>query len=232
MKDHLKPQPILIAKRYKFYTRDQKQDESVSEYIAELRKVSLYCEFKAFVDDALRDKFVCGLKKSNIRRRLLTKKALTLQTAVEIAKNLDQAEFENELIMTEGKSGKYYTETYALCEQNRGGKRCYRCNSEYHLANNCSFREMICNKCKVKGHLSRVCRGKATVPWNNNPDKGTCVNERTNYNTERNQNNSDSDDEKTVYYVKKISHKKPLEVVIKVDKQDIRFEVDTGSGIS
>ena len=109
LKDHLKRQPILIAKRYKFYTRDQKQDESVSEYIAELRKLSLYCEFKAFLDDALRDKFVCGLKKSNIRRRLLTEKALTLQTAVEIAKNLDQAEFENEFITTEGKSGKYYT---------------------------------------------------------------------------------------------------------------------------
>ena len=88
---------------------------------------------------------------------------------------------------------------------------------------------MICNKCKVKGHLIRACRGKARVPWNNNPDKGTCVNERTNYNTERNQNDSISDDEKTVYYVKKICHKKPLEVVIKVDKQDIRFEVDTGS---
>ena len=91
---------------------------------------------------------------------------------------------------------------------------------------------MICNKCKVKGHLSRACRGKARVPLNSNPDKGTCVNERTNYNTERNQNDSNSDDEKTVSYVKKISHKKPLEVVIKVDKQDIRFEVDTGSGIS
>ena len=76
LKGHLKPQPILIAKRYKFCTRDQKQDESVSEYIAELRKLSLYCEFKAFLDDALRDKFVCGFKKSNIRRRLLTEKAL------------------------------------------------------------------------------------------------------------------------------------------------------------
>ena len=92
-----------LPKRYKFYTRDQKQDESVSEYIAELRKLSLYCEFKAFLDDALRDKFVCGLKKSNIRRRLLTEKALTLQNAVEIAKNLDQAEFEKELITTEGR---------------------------------------------------------------------------------------------------------------------------------
>ena len=75
LKDHLKPQPILIAKRYKFYTPDQKQDKSVSEYIAELRKLSLYCEFKAFLDDALRDKFVCGLKKKQYSMTLINRES-------------------------------------------------------------------------------------------------------------------------------------------------------------
>ena len=58
---HLKLQPIIIAEPYKFYFRNQSENENITEYLAELRKLTLNCDFKDFLDQALRDRFVCGL---------------------------------------------------------------------------------------------------------------------------------------------------------------------------
>ena len=58
---HFKPKPITIAERFRFYKRQQRQGESMADYIAELRRLATTCEFGAFLDDALRDKLVCGL---------------------------------------------------------------------------------------------------------------------------------------------------------------------------
>ena len=91
LKEHLKPQPITIAERYKFYCRDQHGNESVSDYVAELRKLTLNCHFKRFLDEVLRDRFVCGLISNSTRRRLLAERTLTLKTAINFAETLESA---------------------------------------------------------------------------------------------------------------------------------------------
>ena len=58
---HFKPKPITIAERFRFYERQQRQGESMADYIAELRRLATTCEFVAILEEALRDKFVCGL---------------------------------------------------------------------------------------------------------------------------------------------------------------------------
>ena len=52
-----------------------------------------------------------------------------------------------------------------------------------------------------------------------------------NYNLEEIDNIA-SDDENSVYYVHKIHHLNPLKVEIKVNNKDIKYEVDTGSGLT
>jgi len=36
LKNHLKPEPILIAERFRFYCRNQAKDEDIAWYVAEL----------------------------------------------------------------------------------------------------------------------------------------------------------------------------------------------------
>ena len=74
--DHFEPKPILIAEPYKFYARVQKGHETLYVYVADLRRLAIHWDFETFMDEALRDKFVCGLKDSGIRKRLLTEKNL------------------------------------------------------------------------------------------------------------------------------------------------------------
>ena len=69
LSDHLAPKPIMIAERYKFYNRVQAEGESIADYVAELRRLSLHCDFQAFTEQALRDKFVCGLQDFGTRKK-------------------------------------------------------------------------------------------------------------------------------------------------------------------
>ena len=43
-------------------------NESVAEYIAELRKLALHCEFGEFLKDALRDRLVCVLRNAGVQK--------------------------------------------------------------------------------------------------------------------------------------------------------------------
>ena len=69
---HYAPRPIVIGERYRFYKRVQKESESVSDFVVMLKKLASTCEFGNFLNEALRDRFVCGLRRENCRRRLLT----------------------------------------------------------------------------------------------------------------------------------------------------------------
>ena len=46
---------LVIAERFHFHKRVQKPTESLSEYVAELCRLAVTCDFKAFTDDSIRD---------------------------------------------------------------------------------------------------------------------------------------------------------------------------------
>ena len=43
LKDHLSPKPLIIAERFRFHKRNQREGETVTQYIAELRKLAEFC---------------------------------------------------------------------------------------------------------------------------------------------------------------------------------------------
>uniref|UniRef100_A0A8C9WVY1 Retrotransposon gag domain-containing protein n=1 Tax=Sander lucioperca TaxID=283035 RepID=A0A8C9WVY1_SANLU len=82
---HFKPKPILIAEQFRLYKRQQKQDETVTEYILVRKKLASTCEFGQFLNDALRDQFVCSLSGEGYHKQLLSEKDLTFKKACDIA---------------------------------------------------------------------------------------------------------------------------------------------------
>ena len=104
LRNHLKPQPIIIAERYLFYCRDQSENESITEHLADLRKLTLSCDFKDFLDQAFRDRFVCGLQNNSIRWRLLAKRKLNLKSVIELAKAMENTNLETQIISTDIKT--------------------------------------------------------------------------------------------------------------------------------
>ena len=102
-------------------------------------------QFQEFLNDAVRDKFVCGLNKKGIREHLLAEKTLTLETALDLVQRLEYEE-------AEGKRKGTKRPEQKQC--------CGRCHSRLHLSNNCRFKETICYQCNTKGHLGKACQGR------------------------------------------------------------------------
>ena len=55
MKQHYEPVTFVIAERFTFHRHYQQQEETVSEFAAELKRLSLKWKLGAYLDDALRD---------------------------------------------------------------------------------------------------------------------------------------------------------------------------------
>ena len=81
----------MIAERFYFHRRNQSATESIAEYVAELRRLATHCEFGDYLNDALRDRLVCGLSNNSIQKRLLSEANLTYVRAVEMAQGLEAA---------------------------------------------------------------------------------------------------------------------------------------------
>ena len=82
----------MIAECFKFYRRTQREGESVAEHIVALKELSTYCEFRTFLNDAMRDRLVCGLYKEATQKRLLMEAELTFKKACEIAQVMEMAD--------------------------------------------------------------------------------------------------------------------------------------------
>ena len=48
VKDHLEPDPSAIMQHFNFNARSQKSDESVAEFVAELRYIAEHCEYDSY----------------------------------------------------------------------------------------------------------------------------------------------------------------------------------------
>ena len=102
LRAHLKPKPLVIAERFKFYKRLQREEESVAEYSVTLKQLSTHCDFGSFLNDALRDQLVCGLRHETMQKKLLAEDKLTFKKACEMAQAMELADINaNELKATE-----------------------------------------------------------------------------------------------------------------------------------
>lgn len=167
LSDHYEPASRIIAERFRFNRRYQAEGETVATFAVALKHLAAKCKYGTFLDDALRDRFVAGLRNPAIQTGLLKKKELSFESACDFAKSVEMAEQESRGFRpgngTEadvhairktgrkaafaGKPGKQYEATKT---------KCHRCGQE-HDASSCRYRKARCYSCKRTGHLARVC---------------------------------------------------------------------------
>ena len=166
LKEHYEPKPLVIAERFYFHRRDQGTNESIAEYIAELRRLATNCEFGEYLNDALRDRLVCGLRNTGIQKRLLSEANLTLAKAGEIAQGMEAAEKNakrlqgGETVPVNKVIPRREKTDGPVCKQE---KPCYRCGRSGHVPSACRLRDATCHKCQKKGHIAKACRSGAAA---------------------------------------------------------------------
>ena len=230
LKDHYDPKPIIIAERYYFHLRNQAHTETIADYVAELRRLATSCEFGEFLDEALRDRFVCGLKSEAARRRLLTESKLTFPRAVELAQCMEQAEKNSKVLSTaepfpvQAISGPRKQKHAAVTHgQRQSTKSCYRCGRTNHDATQCRFINATCNFCEKKGHIAPACRSKKSGK--------TPVQRSKNTKHVSHAPEADSEEE---FYINRVgpTTAEPIVVELKIEGRKLEMEVDTGAAYS
>lgn len=89
---HFKPAVSEIHERFVFNQCVQKSDQSIAEYIVQIRKLASTCNFGAFLEEAMRDRLVCGIRSENTQKKLLSESNLTFQSACQIAQAAEMAQ--------------------------------------------------------------------------------------------------------------------------------------------
>ncbi len=158
---HFKPKPIIIAERFRFYKRNQESGEKMADYLAELRQLAATCEFKTFLEEALRDKFVCGLSSEGVQRRLLVEAGVTLDRAFEMAQGMEAAAVDaKEFHSKETDMASSNVQKGGTTPQRPNQSACHRCLGMGHSPEICRFKSTRCNKCRKLGHIARACRSE------------------------------------------------------------------------
>ena len=69
LRNHFSPKPLQLAERFRLHKCAQGNQQSVTNYIASLKSLSMNCGYAAAVlDETLRDIFIVGLRNSNIQK--------------------------------------------------------------------------------------------------------------------------------------------------------------------
>ncbi len=92
LQQHYSPAPSEIVERFKFYSRSRRAGESVADFLAQMRSLAQYCNYGASLDTMLRDRLVCRINEDSIQKRLLAEPNLTYKKAVELARGLETAD--------------------------------------------------------------------------------------------------------------------------------------------
>ncbi|KAJ8018795.1 hypothetical protein HOLleu_43021 [Holothuria leucospilota] len=175
----------FASERYTFRQRAQGHGESINSFISNLRELAKSCDFGQKHDEMIRDQQREKTNSRKIREILLVEENLTLDKAITLAQRVEAAlkdsstfagttgmnNYSNPVNATflqkssrQGKSANFTTKRFARVQDNSSnfsdGRRCYRCNSSRHLANDptCPANGEQCRDCKQIGHFARVCR--------------------------------------------------------------------------
>ncbi len=157
LQKHFEPKRVVIAERYHFHKREQLAGESMADYEAALRRLATNCKFGEFLAEALRDRFMCGLRNEVVQRCLLSEKDLTHTKAMEVAQAMEAAEQNAKSLKGTEPS------IHQFDSQMPARSPCTRCGRKNHKPQDCHFREAVCDICGKKATSPRCAdRGSET----------------------------------------------------------------------
>ena len=162
---HLKPS--VIMRRFRFNTCVRHTGEKVTTFIERLRNLASHCNYGGATAELVRDRLMCGIRDDVLQRSLLSVAKHTFDKACEMALLHESAEENSKVLSTPTAMHCTERQAPATAEPRRGDsdtqdhpKIPYYHYERQHTANNCCFKESLCNFCGKNGHIQQVCRSR------------------------------------------------------------------------
>ncbi|KAJ8033420.1 hypothetical protein HOLleu_23655 [Holothuria leucospilota] len=254
VKDHECPRPSAIVQRFKFNNKKQQPGESVSAFVADLKRLAEFCEYGPALEEMLRDRIVCGIADVPTQRRLLGEKDLKFNRALEITlamettvkqandlkgqDNVLHAASNNNMRPSVNKLGHSGVESKSVSSVSSRRRVtnlqgcCYRCGSKNHNGYECRHVNTECHNCHLQGHLAAVCRkpkqGGKSPGVRNHKVKSHATNELDTSEQEEHEALSLAYD----LYVLGNKPDTALKTKVIIEGKPVIMEIDTGAAVS
>ena len=162
--------------RYVFFKREQLSNESLDNYITALMKLSESCGFGALRESLVRDRLILGVKDDRVRQKLLGKRDLDLDKAIETIKASQVMHSRATEISEEFSANEDINAVGQRSKSKRGKKshrkpptkdppkikECLFCGGTHALERKlCPASGQKCKKCGKEGHFAVKCRSKS-----------------------------------------------------------------------
>ena len=168
--DFCKPKQNITVERYKFNTHTQKTDQTIDEYVMELKLIAKNCGYGELEDDLVRDRIVCGVTSGQIKERLLREEELTLEKTMRICRAAEESKKQVKL-MHDDKP----TSIHGIKQEHKSQKKgkalpkppskqqCGNCGKS-HPKRQCVAYGKECRKCGKLSHFAKFCRSGKSAP--------------------------------------------------------------------
>lgn len=219
-----------------FRKRCQKQNESIEQYIIELKRLSKNCNFRNF-DDEIKERLLNGTFCDSIRFELLKQADKSLQQLTHIGKTAEIAyklafhpeNKEREQPQIFKLKGEQYNKKNRSVRSNtpmsKQNGSCFCCGKDGHLKAECYLREKFCSECGVKGHIFKVCK-------KNPRSQRTYLVEEENETKSQSNKEVEEDYEEAVVNLFSVSRVPPHYITLNIEGQPLDFLLDTGSDVT
>ena len=169
----------VIFERAKFNQRIQQENEPVDAFITDLHTLAQHCSYGALHDEMIRDRIVVGLRDKALSEKLQLESHLTLEKAVNQARQKKLVRQQQEVIKPQGQQAigsidrlKFKNSTekkfpstikFTRPKVNPTNTNCGHCGGKPHRRNECPAKDSTCNACKERGHWKKMCRSTKKV---------------------------------------------------------------------
>lgn len=236
-----------------FREREQRGNESVSDFALALKQLSMSCEFGDTLNDNLIERFSAGVRSTAIQNKLYSIKKLTWENAQAEAVSMEQnrsdkgdATGDVHQVRRGGNRRGGFTRgrgfgTRTSGNDYRSEDPCERCLSAEHASTECPYKRATCYNCNRKGHVKSACRNQqskrpqqtssgARSSGRGKANRGRSGRSVNQVETEE----STSGDFANLYHIQAINstEKSDFDVTITVDGVAVTFAVDTQAAVS
>ncbi|XP_063363538.1 uncharacterized protein LOC134652296 [Cydia amplana] len=181
LNEYYEKKTYVLSERVTFATRHRKAEETITQFILELRSLAGYCEFGTTLDERIRDQLVIGINNSTWQQELIKEhptNSAKLSDVIATANKLEQAELQSQRLTNNPQMGteqqtvnKIRPKTHRPTQQQTPKvKTCMFCGRDFHTnMNDCPAKGKRCNACGKENHFSSVCitSGRLKLKQNN-----------------------------------------------------------------
>jgi len=144
----------VVYERLVFNRRNQKEGERIDNYVSELKRLSLTCDFGDLRASLIRDRIVGGVLSDELRGELLKKPGLTLQMVRDYCRTFEAAELQKYKLRTPAGAGTEHSGIQPVSKLNEQDKKpprsCKFCGYKHPCTkpSRCPAFRKLCLKCK------------------------------------------------------------------------------------